>query len=59
MQTVRSLSGQPFPRMREGHPGWTIDPGYNSISSSYGGISSLVPSPAGIWYAAIKDLLPN
>ena len=40
------VSGQPFPRMHEGHPGWTIDPGYNSISSSYGGISSLVPSPA-------------
>ncbi|HEY5090078.1 MAG TPA: SGNH/GDSL hydrolase family protein [Polyangia bacterium] len=40
------VSGQPFPRMHEGHPGWTIDPGYNPISSSYGGISSLVPSPA-------------
>jgi lysophospholipase L1-like esterase len=32
--------------MHEGRPGWTIDPGYNMISSSYGGISSLVPSPA-------------
>ena len=41
-----TVSGQAFPRMHEGHPGWTIDPGYNTISSSYGGISSLVPSPA-------------
>ena len=41
-----TVSGQTFPRMHEGHPGWTIDPGYNMISSSYGGISSLVPSPA-------------
>jgi lysophospholipase L1-like esterase len=40
------VSGQTFPSMHEGHPGWTIDPGYNAISSSYGGISSLVPSPA-------------
>jgi len=40
------VSGQTFPRMHEGHPGWTIDPGYNTMSSSYGGISSLVPSPA-------------
>lgn len=40
------LSGQTFPRKHEGRPGWTIDPGYNMISSSYGGISSLVPSPA-------------
>jgi hypothetical protein len=40
------VSGQTFPRMHEGRPGWTIDPGYNMISSSYGGISSLVPSPA-------------
>ena len=40
------VSAQPFPRMHEGHAGWTIDPGYNPISSSYGGISSLVPSPA-------------
>jgi hypothetical protein len=40
------VSGQSFPRMHEGRPGWTIDPGYNMISSSYGGISSLVPSPA-------------
>jgi lysophospholipase L1-like esterase len=41
-----TVSGQTFPGMHEGHPGWTIDPGYNMISSSYGGISSLVPSPA-------------
>jgi lysophospholipase L1-like esterase len=41
-----TVSGQTFPSMHEGHPGWTIDPGYNMISSSYGGISSLVPSPA-------------
>jgi lysophospholipase L1-like esterase len=40
------VSGQAFPRKHEGRPGWTIDPGYNMISSSYGGISSLVPSPA-------------
>jgi lysophospholipase L1-like esterase len=39
------VSGQTFPRMHEGHAGWTIDPGY-SESSGYGGISSLVPSPA-------------
>ena len=32
--------------MHEGHAGWTIDPGYNMISSSYSGISKLVPSPA-------------
>ena len=41
-----AVSGQAFPRMHEGHPGWTIDPGYNPLSSSYGGISSLIPSPA-------------
>jgi len=40
------VSGQPFPRSHEGHAGWTIDPGYNMISSSYSGISKLVPSPA-------------
>ncbi|RYZ07640.1 MAG: endoglucanase [Myxococcales bacterium] len=40
------VSGQPFPRKHEGHAGWTIDPGYNMISSSYSGISTLVPSPA-------------
>src|SRR4029079_6389214 len=40
------VSGQTFPRMHEGHPGWTIDPGYNTMSSSYSGISSLVPSSA-------------
>jgi hypothetical protein len=40
------VSGQAFPRNHEGHPGWTIDPGYNMISSSYSGISTLVPSPA-------------
>jgi lysophospholipase L1-like esterase len=39
------VSGQTFPRMHEGHAGWTIDPGY-SESGTYGGISSLVPSPA-------------
>jgi len=32
--------------MHEGHAGWTIDPGYNMLSSSYSGISKLVPSPA-------------
>ena len=41
-----TVSGQPFPRSHEGHAGWTIDPGYNMISSSYSGISKLVPSPA-------------
>jgi lysophospholipase L1-like esterase len=40
------VSGQTFPRTHEGRAGWTIDPGFNMISSSYGGISSLVPSPA-------------
>ena len=40
------VSGQAFPRSHEGHPGWTIDPGFNMISSSYSGISTLVPSPA-------------
>ncbi len=39
------VSGQTFPRMHEGHAGWTIDPGY-SETPGYGGISSLVPSPA-------------
>src|SRR5581483_6684803 len=39
------VSGQPFPSMHEGHSGWTIDPGF-SASGIYGGISSLVPSPA-------------
>ncbi|MEO6096606.1 MAG: SGNH/GDSL hydrolase family protein [Fibrobacteria bacterium] len=41
-----SVSGQPFPRNHEGYAGWTIDPGFNMISSSYSGISKLVPSPA-------------
>ena len=40
------ISGQAFPRNHEGHAGWTIDPGYNMLSSSYSGISKLVPSPA-------------
>lgn len=40
------VSGKSFPRLHEGRPGWTIDPGYNMISSSYSGISTLVPSPA-------------
>jgi len=39
------VSGQTFPRMHEGHAGWTIDPGF-SESGTYGGISSLIPSPA-------------
>jgi lysophospholipase L1-like esterase len=39
------VSGQSFPRLHEGHAGWTIDPGYSEFSG-YGGISSLVPSPA-------------
>jgi lysophospholipase L1-like esterase len=40
------VSGQPFPRKHEGRAGWTIDPGYNMVSSSYSGISALVPNPA-------------
>jgi hypothetical protein len=39
------VSGQTFPRMHEGHVGWTIDPGLSEFAG-YGGISSLVPSPA-------------
>jgi lysophospholipase L1-like esterase len=39
------VSGQTFPPMHEGHVGWTIDPGLSEFSG-YGGISSLVPSPA-------------
>jgi lysophospholipase L1-like esterase len=39
------VSGQTFSRMHEGHAGWTIDPGLSEFSG-YGGISSLVPSPA-------------
>jgi lysophospholipase L1-like esterase len=38
------VSGQTFPRMHEGHNGWTIDPGFSSFGA--GGISSLIPSPA-------------
>jgi lysophospholipase L1-like esterase len=38
------VSGQNFPRMHEGHDGWTIDPGFSTFGA--GGISSLVPSPA-------------
>jgi lysophospholipase L1-like esterase len=38
------VSGQTFPRMHEGHDGWTIDPGFSTFGA--GGISSLVPSPA-------------
>ncbi len=41
------VSGQPFPSMHEGHAGWTIDPGLSEYpNAGYGGISSLVPSPA-------------
>lgn len=39
------VSGQSFPRNHEGHPGWTIDPGYNP-NPGYGGISTLLPNPA-------------
>jgi hypothetical protein len=39
-----AVAGQTFPRMHEGHDGWTIDPGFSSFGA--GGISSLVPSPA-------------
>src|SRR5206468_738586 len=38
------VSGQTFPRMHEGHDGWTIDPGFSTYGA--GGISSLIPSPA-------------
>jgi hypothetical protein len=40
------VSGVPFPRMHEGHPGWTIDPGYNTNPAFDGGISQLIPTPA-------------
>jgi lysophospholipase L1-like esterase len=40
------VSGQTFPRKHEGHAGWTIEPGYSEYGDVYGGISSLVPSPA-------------
>jgi hypothetical protein len=40
------VSGKPFPSMHEGHPGWTIDPGYNTNPDFDGGISELIPSPA-------------
>jgi hypothetical protein len=40
------VSGKPFPSMHEGHPGWTIDPGYNTNPDFDGGISQLIPSPA-------------
>ncbi|HEX2869920.1 MAG TPA: GDSL-type esterase/lipase family protein [Polyangiaceae bacterium] len=39
------VSGQTFPRLHEGHAGWTIEPGLSEFSG-YGGISALVPSPA-------------
>jgi hypothetical protein len=42
-----TVSGQAFPRKHEGRAGWTIDPGYTEYpGQGYGGISSLVPSPA-------------
>lgn len=37
------VAGQPFPKNHEGHPGWTIDPGYVSYGE---GIRQLIPSPA-------------
>jgi GDSL-like Lipase/Acylhydrolase family len=37
------VSGKPFPKSHEGHPGWTIDSGYVSFGD---GISTLVPLPA-------------
>lgn len=37
------VSGQAFPKNHEGHPGWTIDPGYVSYGE---GIRQLIPSPA-------------
>jgi lysophospholipase L1-like esterase len=40
------VSGKPFPSMHEGHPGWTIDPGYNTNPDFDGGISQVIPSPA-------------
>jgi lysophospholipase L1-like esterase len=40
-----TVAGATFPRAHEGHSGWTIDPGISEYSG-YGGISSLVPSPA-------------
>ncbi|HEU5075750.1 MAG TPA: SGNH/GDSL hydrolase family protein [Polyangiaceae bacterium] len=37
------IAGQSFPRNHEGHPGWTIDPGFVSFGD---GISTLIPEPA-------------
>jgi lysophospholipase L1-like esterase len=37
------VSGKPFPKSHEGHPGWTIDSGYVSFGD---GISTLIPTPA-------------
>ncbi|MEO6097812.1 MAG: GDSL-type esterase/lipase family protein [Fibrobacteria bacterium] len=41
-----TVSGTAFPRSHQGHGGWTIDPGISEYGDIYGGISSLVPSPA-------------
>jgi lysophospholipase L1-like esterase len=38
-----TVTGKPFPKNHEGHPGWTIDSGYVSYGD---GISTLIPSPA-------------
>lgn len=40
------VSGQPFPSKHEGHPGWTIEPGYNTTPGFDGGMTQLIPSPA-------------
>lgn len=40
-----TVGGAAFPRSHEGRPGWTIDPGISEFPG-YGGISTLVPSPA-------------
>src|SRR5690606_33652614 len=40
------VSGQPFPSRHEGHPGWTIEPGYNTTPGFDGGMTQLIPSPA-------------
>jgi lysophospholipase L1-like esterase len=41
-----TVSSTAFPRSHEGHAGWTIEPGFSEYGDVYGGISSLVPSPA-------------
>ena len=39
------VSGQTFPRMHEGHAGWTIDPGYSEVHSAMAGSRRWSPAP--------------